>query len=66
MRLAASRALEFLLLQDPQQLRLQRRGKITDFIKEQCSGISHFETAYSARHSPGKGALFMAKEFAIQ
>src|ERR1700756_5983304 len=62
----AAQALEFLLLQDPQQLRLQGKGNIPYFIQEQCPSIGHFETANFQSHSSGEGALLVPEEFAFQ
>src|SRR5271156_3197060 len=66
MRPAASRTLAFLLLQDPQQLRLQHQRKIPYFIEEQCPRVSHFETAICPRDGPGEGPLFLPQELAFQ
>src|ERR1700722_12488791 len=61
LRSAASRALKFLLLQNPQQLGLQRQRKITYFIEEQGPCVSHFKSANVLRDSPGESAYFVPK-----
>src|SRR5260370_25964872 len=62
----AAQTLKLLLLQDPQQLRLQGKGNIPYFIQEQCPCVSHFETAHFLSHSSGEGALLVPEEFAFQ
>jgi hypothetical protein len=62
----ASQTFEFLLLQYPQQLRLQSQRNIPYFIEEECSCVGHFETAHFLGDSPGESALFVAEKFAFQ
>src|SRR5712691_1670159 len=66
MRTAASQTLKLLLLQDPQQLRLQGQRNISYFIEEQCPPVSHFETANFLRDRSGESALLVPKQFALQ
>src|SRR5260370_38593819 len=66
MRAATSQTFELLLLQHPQQFRLQRQWNIPYLIEEQCPFVGHFETANFLRESSGESALFVPKEFAFQ
>src|SRR4029077_2796371 len=63
---AAAKTLEFVRLQDPQQLRLQSWRQITDFIQEQSSSVGHFETSNLLGDSSGERTLLMPKQFAFQ
>src|SRR6516162_1877498 len=65
MRSSTSQTLELLLLQDPQQLGLQRQRHISDFVQEQSPTVSHFKAADFLRKGPGKRAFFVAEEFAF-
>ena len=62
----AAQPLEFLLLQNTQQLRLQFERNIADLIQEQRAAIRRFETAQLLRHRARKGPFFMAEELALQ
>src|ERR1700745_93469 len=62
----AAQTLKLLLLQDPQQLRLQGKGNIAYFIQEQCPCVCHFETAHFLCESSGESSLLMSEEFAFQ
>src|SRR6516162_1067834 len=66
MRPATSQTLELLLLQNPQQFRLQTQRHISDFVQEQSSSIGHFEAANLLRHSPSESTLLVSEEFAFQ
>src|SRR5258707_8487808 len=66
MRAATSETFELLLLQHPQQFRLQRQRNIPYLIEEQCPFVGHFETPNFLRESSGESAFLMAKEFALQ
>src|ERR1700751_688526 len=66
MRPATSQTLELLFLQDPQQLRLQRQGQISNFVQEKGPCVGHFEAANFLRDSPRESALLVSKEFAFQ
>src|SRR6516225_7148298 len=66
MRSSTSQTLELLLLQDPQQLGLQRQRHISDFVQEQSPTVSHFKAADFLRKGPSKRAFFVAEEFAFQ
>jgi len=51
---AAAQALEFLLLQDPQQFGLQRQRNVSHLVQEQRSFVSQFESANLLRNGPVK------------
>src|SRR5258707_3502034 len=63
---AAAQTLKLLLLQNPQQLRLQGQGNIPYFIQEQCPCIGHFEAANFLNDSPSERAFLVSEEFAFQ
>src|SRR6266404_7758745 len=65
-RPATSQTFELLLLQHPQQFRLQRQRNISYLIEEQCPFVGHFETPNFLRESSGESALFVAEEFAFE
>src|SRR5207244_10160029 len=62
----AAQALELLLLQDAQQLGLQLRRDVADFIKEQRALVGQLETADLLRDGAGEGALLVAEQLALQ
>ena len=62
----AAQPFEFLLLQDPQQLRLQFERNIADLIQEQRAAVRRLETAHLLRHRAREGALFMTEELAFE
>ena len=66
MRPTASQTLEFLFLENPQQLGLQRPRNITDLVQEERSLVSELEPADSLCDSSSKSSLLMAKELALQ
>src|SRR4029077_13532186 len=66
MRAATSQTLELLLLQNPQQFRLQRQRNIPYLIEEQCPFVGHFETPNFLSDGSGEGALFVPEEFTFQ
>src|SRR5580704_2470357 len=53
--------LEFLLLQDAQQFRLQFEGQISDLIEEQGPGMRLLKPSVSLGDCPGKRATLMAE-----
>src|SRR4029077_18174738 len=65
-RTTAPQALEFLLLQDAQQLRLQRRRDVAYFVQKQRAFVGHFEAPDLLRDGSGEGALLMTEQFAFQ
>jgi hypothetical protein len=65
-RLAAADALERLLLQDPQELRLGRQRHVADLVEEQGAAVGLLEPADAAALRPGEGALLVAEQLALQ
>src|SRR4029077_18957041 len=65
-RTTAPQALEFLLLQHTQQLRLQRRRDVAYFVQQQRAFVSHFEAPDLLRDGTGEGTLLMTEQFAFQ
>ena len=61
-----AQAFEFTLLQDAQQLGLQQRGHLADFVEEQRPVLGDFELALLEAGSAGEGALLVAEQFALQ
>src|SRR6516164_1391527 len=61
MRTSTAQTLKLLLLQDAQQLRLQCRRQISNFIQEKGPCMCHFEAPNLLCDSPGKGAFLVAK-----
>jgi hypothetical protein len=66
LRLGAAYPLELAVLKDAQQLGLQLKGHVANFVKEQGAPVCGFETPYPARDCTRKGASFVAKKFAFQ
>src|SRR5260370_32292548 len=62
MRAATTQTFELLLLQHPQQLRLQRQRNIPYLIEEQCPLVGHFETANFLRESSGESGGLLLSE----
>jgi hypothetical protein len=58
---SAAQALEFLLLQYSQQLRLQLQWDIAHLVKEKSSLMRQLETADLLRYSAGEGTLLVAE-----
>jgi hypothetical protein len=44
---------------------LHVQGEVADFIEKEGSAMGEFESAHAVGNSPGKGAPFVAKEFAL-
>src|SRR5262245_27431804 len=65
-RLAATDALERLLLQYPQDLRLGRQRHVADLVKKQGAAVGLLEPADAAALRPGEGALLVAEQLALQ
>src|SRR6266852_1785218 len=63
---ATSETLKFLFLQNPQQLGLQRKWYVADFIEKKGSFIGQFEAADFLRYGPSEGATFMTKELTFE
>ena len=66
MGMRAAQPFELLLLQNPQQLRLQFERNIADFIQEQRAAVRRFETADLLRHGAREGAPFVTEELAFE
>ncbi len=62
----AAQALELLLLQHAEQLGLQLRWDVTDFIEEQRPPVRQLEAAYPLADGAGEGALLVAEQLALQ
>ena len=63
---AAPQSLELLVLQNPEQLRLQPQGYVPDFVQKQAARICHFEAANLLRNSSSEGSSLVTKELAFQ
>ncbi len=55
-----------MLLQYPQQLDLHGQWHVANFIEEQRATFRQLETPDASGNGPGKSALFMTEEFALQ
>src|SRR5262245_49795469 len=64
--LLSAHALNFVFLQGAQDLGLQSKRNLSDFIEKQCPVIGLLKTADSLRDRAGKGSLFVSKEFAFK
>jgi hypothetical protein len=62
----APEALEFLLLQSAEQLRLEFERDVADFVEKQGPAIREFETANPLRNRAGESALLVTKQFALK
>ena len=65
-RLVAADALERLLLQDAQDLGLQRQRHVADFVEEQGAAVALLELADAAAVGAGEGALLVPEQLALQ
>ena len=54
------------LLRHAEQLGLQRRGHVGDFIQEDGAAVGHLEAANALRDRAGERALLVAEEFAFE
>ena len=63
--LRAAHALELAVLQDAQQLGLQRDGQLADLVQEQRPPVGQLEAAELARQGAGEGALLVAEQLAL-
>ena len=64
--LVAADALEFALLQHSQQLRLQPRRELANFIKKNCAAIGKLQTAFALIERARERALLVVEQFALQ
>src|SRR5713101_1301619 len=65
-RHGAAQALEFTLLENPQELGLDLNWDVSHLIQEQSAFVGKFETADFLCNRSGKGSSLVAKEFAFQ
>jgi hypothetical protein len=56
----------FLLLKNPEELRLQMEGYVTDFIQEHGSSIGIFELADTKLLRTGEGTFLMTEQLALE
>jgi hypothetical protein len=61
-----SEPFEFLFLQNTEELRLQGKWQVADFIKKESPFVSQFEAANSLCDCTGKSTPFMAKELTFE
>ena len=64
--LATANAFNDLVLEEAQQLGLQRQRHVADLIQEQRAAIGVFDLAGRGLHGAGKCALLVAEEFGFQ
>ena len=64
-RLVVADAANFAAFEHPQQCRLRRFGKFTDFIEEQCSAVGDFEQSLSVIVGTRECAFAMSEQFAF-
>src|ERR1700686_4484671 len=65
-RSVAAHALEFLVLDGAQQLRLEFERHLTDLIEKQRALVSQLEAPNLLRNRPGERTLLMAEKFALE
>src|SRR6202011_175932 len=61
----ASNALEFLLLQNAQQLGLQLERNVADLVEQKRSLVRQFKAADFLADGAGEGALFVSEKLAL-
>ena len=64
--LAPADALDHALLQEAQELRLQRDRKIADFVEEQRTAVGGLDLAQRLLGGPGERPLLVAEELALE
>src|SRR5580692_5813169 len=62
----AAQPLEFSLLQDAQELRLQLQRNVANFIQKQRSFVGQLNPANLLSDCAGKGAALVAKQLALE
>src|SRR6185369_9603704 len=62
----APEAFEFPLLEDAEELGLQRRGDLADLVEEQGARVGHFELAGLAEDRSGERSFLVAEELAFE
>ena len=65
-RSCAAQALEFALLQNSQQFRLQLQRNFADLIEKHGAAIRQLEPADTLRDGAGECAFFVAEQFAFK
>ena len=64
--LVAAQLREFAVLQHVEELGLQRRLHLADFVEHQRTGVGLLELADPRRRGAGKGSTFVAEELALE
>ena len=62
----AAQPVDFAFLEDPQQLCLEMKRDLGNFIEQKRSGMRQLEFAFPVPDRPCKGAFFVAEKFALQ
>jgi hypothetical protein len=62
---SAAQPFHTVCLQDPQELGLRCHRHVSDLVKEKRAAVRQFELPPLLRCGAGEGALFVAKEFAL-
>jgi hypothetical protein len=62
----AAQSFKFLLLENAQQLGLQLRWNIANFIQKEGSLVCEFDSSNLLCDGSGKRSLFVAEKFALQ
>ena len=65
-RFRAAHPVELLLLNQAEDLRLQRERKFPDLVEEERAALGHFDPAQFSRVGAGKSALLVAEEFVLE
>ena len=66
MRAVAAESLEFLLLQDAEQFRLQFQRYVADLVKKERALVCEFEASCFLRDRSGECSFFMTEQFTLQ
>src|SRR5206468_9128627 len=64
--IAPAHALDLALLQEAQQLDLERQAHLRDLIQEERAAVGRLDLPLPLLVSAGEGALFMAEELALE
>ena len=62
----ASQALKLLLLQHPQQFRLQFERNVSDLVQKERASMGQFESPLFLHERTGERALLVSEQFALQ
>src|SRR5438132_886323 len=65
-RPGAADTLELLLLEDPEELRLELEGDLADLVEEERAAMGHLEASDLLCDGPGEGAALVAEELALE